>query len=112
MCFLTIKGQAMDKLGHEVKRIFELARRDGKPAVSMALKCAEELGEMSAALNVKLGYLPEGKISEPLSGEVCDVVNSALAVMAQAYPELDIAGLMELLARGLAAKSDKWESQI
>lgn len=94
------------------KRMIMLANQDPKPLMSMGLKIAEELGELSEAINFIKGYLPHKQLKEPLEGEVADVINCAITILVKAYPEKSQEEIYSLLQEQLSKKADKWEQVI
>lgn len=93
-------------------RMIALARQDIKPLSAMGLKAAEELGELSEAINHHEGYLPHKTMKEPLAGEVADVINCVITVLVKAHPEFDDYQIYDLLNQQLVAKANKWEAVI
>ncbi len=93
-------------------RMIALARLDIKPISAMGLKAAEELGELSEAINHHEGYLPHKTMKEPLAGEVADVINCVITILVKAHPDYDDFQIYDLLHQQLIAKANKWESVI
>jgi hypothetical protein len=95
-------------LDTELARVIVLGRLDPKPVVNLALKLTEEVGELAEHVNHRDGYLPHKVMKEALVGEVCDVVQCAIAILAKVHPDYTVTELLGYFANNLQFKNNKW----
>ena len=95
-----------------LQRIIRMGREDAKPLYALTLKLMEESGELGEAVNHHLGNLPNRKMKEKIEGEVADVVQCAISVLAKAYPERSVDVIYAILKEQLNTKTDKWQEVI
>lgn len=93
-------------------RMIELGQREPKSLFALFTCLVAETGELAEAVNASLGFLPHKQMKEPLEGEVADVINSAIAVLAKAYPLESGAQIKARLLEQLHRKATKWAQVI
>jgi hypothetical protein len=94
------------------RRMIQLGQLEPKPLANLALKAAEEMGELAEAVNHLQGFLPHKKMKEPIEGEVADVINCVITVLIKAYPNKSAHEIYDMLEQQLIIKADKWEKVI
>ena len=75
---------------------------------ALGLKLQEECGEFSEALLKELGYLKHKEMKEPLIGEVADIINVLLSILAQLYPEKKMEDIVRELRDYMVLKTIKY----
>lgn len=93
-------------------RIFNLTdNREKKPLCGIMNHLTQEVGELAEAVEVAEGFSTK-VLKEPLVGEVADVIQCALSVLAKATKGMSNDERMDLLSEHLSLKTNKWENQI
>jgi len=88
--------------------VHRLSGTDIKPLGAKLGKLMEEVGELAECVNIHQGYITHKVMKEPLSGEVADVVQCALAILVDAHPELSKKQVLELFLSEFERKNSKW----
>lgn len=101
----------MTNLATQFTRIFTLTGKDVKPLYGIMNHLTSEVGELAEAVEVFEGHRKK-QLSEPLVGEVADVIQCALSVFARATPSLSTDAQLALIVEYLAKKTDKWEATL
>ena len=101
----------MTNLATQFTRIFTLTGKDVKPLYGIMNHLTSEVGELAEAVEVHEGHRKK-QLSEPLVGEVADVIQCALSVFARATPWLSTDAQLALIVEYLAKKTDKWEATL
>jgi hypothetical protein len=100
------------KLEEQTRRIFSLTARDVKPLYGMLAHLTSEVGELAEAIEYHEGHLPHKTMKEPLVGEIADVVQCAMSILARVTPALTNDLRLQLLADNLESKTNKWEGAL
>lgn len=93
----------------KILNIFKLSKRSIWPTHTRVIKVGEEFGEMCEAFNHHEGYLKHKTMKEPLSGEVADIIITAMDVLRDVYKEYSDEELLQLIEDELDRKMEKWE---
>ena len=102
----------MSKLNEQIIRIFDLTKNDPKPIYGVLAHLTSEVGELAEAVEHYCGHLPNKTMSEPIVGEVADVIQCALSVLAKAMPGYTNANRLQMLELWMTLKTNKWEKQL
>lgn len=98
-----------DRLGLAIKNVVRLTPRDVKSLYGMTTHLMQEVGELAECVEVHEGHRDKA-LKEPIEGEVADVVQCAIAILARVYPGLTGDALLGVLAKSLNLKNAKWEA--
>ena len=85
-----------------------LTQSELKPVLAMNAKMMEEVGEMSTALLIMECHITHKELTEPLVGEVADVIQCALSVFVKATPNLTAQERLALFLQHFESKTNKW----
>ena len=96
----------------EFRAAVKVARKDKFDPLLMALKLAEETGELAEATLAAAGYKPGKVMKEPMEGEAADVILCAIAVITKAYPNDSVDEIVDRIAAQMTLKTDKWLKKI
>lgn len=99
----------MDKV---IREIIYLGTIEPMPLANLHIKLSEEVGELGECINHHQGFLPHKEMKEPIAGEVADVINTTIAILAHAYPDLSEDQVFDLLNEQLTKKNEKWSRVI
>lgn len=97
---------------NHLDKILTLSRQNSAPIFVRNAKLMEEVGEFSECLMHSMGFLPHKTMSEPLEGEVADVLICLLDTYAAVRTDLTSEQIIATIAAQLEKKSLKWEKII
>lgn len=96
-------------LVQQITRVFTLTKTDPKPLYGIMNHLTSEVGELAEAVEVQEGHSKK-VLKEPLVGEVVDVIQCALSVLARATKDMSDNDRLYLLTKHFSMKNDKWEA--
>lgn len=73
-------------------------------------KVAEETGELAAAVNTMLGYMPHKQLKDTPYEEAADIINVLTGLLVKLYPNDSIDVIKKNLDTALQKKGDKYVS--
>jgi hypothetical protein len=93
-----------------ILNLFKLSKRSIWPLGTRVIKVGEEFGEMCEAVNFHEGYLKHKTMKEPLSGEIADIIITAMDVLREAYKDYSDEELLQMITDQINIKAEKWET--
>jgi acyl carrier protein len=96
-------------LVQQFTRVFALTKIDPKPLYGIMNHLTSEVGELAESVEVHEGH-SQKVLKEPLVGEVVDVIQCALSVLARATEGMSDNDRLYLLTKHFVKKNDKWMS--
>lgn len=96
-------------LVQQITRVFTLTKTDPKPLYGIMNHLTSEVGELAESVEVHEGHSKK-VLKEPLVGEVVDVIQCALSVLARTTEGMSDNDRLYLLTKHFSMKNDKWEA--
>lgn len=81
---------------------------ESAPDWALGLKLAEECGEVSEAILYANGFIQHKELKEDVLHEVADVINVALGILTQHYPDVAVPELLTQLDAAMKTKNKKY----
>jgi len=81
--------------------------QESMPDWALAMKLAEECGEVNTAVLIENGFMRHKTLDEDVLHEVADVINVCIGLLTQHYPDTNTATLLRKLNEALIKKGDK-----
>jgi NTP pyrophosphatase (non-canonical NTP hydrolase) len=79
------------------------------PDYGLAMKLAEECGEVNTAVLKSMGYLQHKTLDEDVMHEVADVINVCIGLLTQHYLKMDEETILNELNKALCRKGQKYK---
>jgi NTP pyrophosphatase (non-canonical NTP hydrolase) len=98
-----------NQLAYQLTRCLLLSAKEPKGPLAATLHLACEVGELAEAVLVETGNITHKTLKEPSTGEIADVINSALCVLAKLMPHKTIDEQLAALTHYLTITHAKWE---
>jgi NTP pyrophosphatase (non-canonical NTP hydrolase) len=100
----------MNSMDRATQFVLEVTKTEPKTLLAMLSQLMQEVGELAEAVSVQEGYSTK-TLQEPLAGEVADVVQCAISILARCTPDLTDEARSALLANEIFKKTKKWQAQ-